>query len=244
MTTTDERTAPGSAPISARPLPDHVRVAIVGAGFAGIGSAVRLREHGIHDFVLLERADSVGGTWRDNTYPGCACDVPSHLYSFSFAPNPDWSHVFSRQPEIRAYLERVTDEFGVRPHVHTSTDLVAGRWDDDAMLWRLETTGAADRRRAHQRLRRAWSSRAPDVPGSRHLRRPAFHSPAGDHDVDLTGKRVAVIGNRASAIQFVPAIAPSREAPGLQRTAAVGRAPRNRPEPSRLERSAYPRCRR
>jgi hypothetical protein len=109
-----------------RPLPDHVRVAVVGSGFAGIGSAVSLAREGIDDFVLLERASSVGGTWRDNTYPGCACDVPSHLYSFSFAPNPDWSHVYSRQPEIRAYLERVADEFAVRPHLHTDTDLVSG----------------------------------------------------------------------------------------------------------------------
>ncbi|GAC1323883.1 MAG: hypothetical protein NVSMB13_04440 [Mycobacteriales bacterium] len=104
-------------------LPSNVRVAVVGGGFSGIGTAVRLKQQGIEDFVLLERAGSVGGTWRDNTYPGCACDVPSHLYSFSFAPDPDWSHVYGRQPEIRAYLEKVTDEFGVRPHVHLDTFL-------------------------------------------------------------------------------------------------------------------------
>ncbi len=96
---------------------EHVRVAVIGTGFGGLGAAVRLRREGITDFVVLERADSVGGTWRDNSYPGCACDVPSHLYSFSFAPNPDWPRTFSGQEHIRAYLERVADNFGLRPHV-------------------------------------------------------------------------------------------------------------------------------
>ena len=94
------------------PLPAHTRVAVVGSGFSGIGTAVALRRHGIADFVVLERASSLGGTWRDNTYPGAACDVPSHLYSFSFAPDPDWSHVYARQPEIRRYLERVKELIG------------------------------------------------------------------------------------------------------------------------------------
>src|SRR5919205_609223 len=101
-----------------------VKVAIVGAGFSGLGAAIRLKQDGREDFVVLERGDDVGGTWHFNTYPGCACDVPSHLYSFSFAPNPDWSRTYSRQPEIRAYLERCTDDFGLRPHLrlrHTVT---------------------------------------------------------------------------------------------------------------------------
>jgi cation diffusion facilitator CzcD-associated flavoprotein CzcO len=201
MTVTDAVPAhPG-----ARPLPAHVQVAVIGAGFAGIGSAVRLREHGISDFVVLERADSVGGTWRDNTYPGCACDVPSHLYSFSFAPNPEWSHVFSRQPEIRAYLERVTDEFGVRPHVHTGTDLVSGAWDDEALLWRLETSrGPLTADVLISGCGGLVEPALPDVPGVQTFRGPAFHSARWHHDVDLTGKRVAVVGTGASAIQFVP----------------------------------------
>ena len=196
-------------PAVQRALPAHVRVAVVGSGFSGIGSAVRLEQEGIEDFVVLERADSVGGTWRDNTYPGCACDVPSHLYSFSFAPNPDWSHVFSRQPEIRAYLERVTDEFGVRPHVHTRTDLVSGAWDDEALLWRLETSrGPLTADVVISGCGGLVEPAFPDVPGVEDFEGPAFHSARWDHDVDLRGKRVAVVGTGASAIQFVPAIQP------------------------------------
>src|SRR5919204_4298415 len=97
--------------------PLQARIVIVGSGFAGLGMGIRLKQAGIDDFVILERADDLGGTWRDNSYPGCACDVPSHLYSFSFAPNPDWTHSFARQPEIRAYLERVADRFGVRDRI-------------------------------------------------------------------------------------------------------------------------------
>lgn len=191
----------------ARPLPAHVRVAVIGSGFAGIGTAVKLKQQGIEDFVVLERAAAVGGTWRDNTYPGCACDVPSYLYSFSFAPNPDWSHVFSRQPEIRAYLERVTDEFGVRPHLHLGTDLLAGAWDDAAMRWRLETSrGALTADIVVSGCGGLVEPAFPDVPGVESFQGPAFHSARWDHDVDLAGKRVAVIGTGASAVQFVPEI--------------------------------------
>ncbi|MCW2714455.1 MAG: FAD-dependent pyridine nucleotide-disulfide oxidoreductase [Frankiales bacterium] len=188
-------------------LPRHVQVAVIGSGFAGIGTAVALRREGIEDFVVLERSDSVGGTWRDNTYPGCACDVPSHLYSFSFAPNPEWSHVFSRQPEIRAYLERVTDDFGVRPHLHVDTELVSGAWDDTALLWRLETNrGALTADVVVSGCGGLVEPHLPEVPGVESFQGPAFHSARWDHDVDLRGKRVAVIGTGASAIQFVPEI--------------------------------------
>ena len=192
-----------------QPLPSHVKVAVIGSGFAGIGSAVRLKEQGIEDFVVLERADGVGGTWRDNTYPGCACDVPSHLYSFSFAPNPDWTHVYGRQPEIRAYLEKVTDDFGVRPHLHLGTDLVAGVWDDRALLWRLETNrGSFTADVVISGCGGLVEPALPDVPGVETFEGEAFHSARWNHDVDLRGKRVAVIGTGASAIQFVPAIQP------------------------------------
>ena len=120
-------------------LPEHVRVAVIGTGFAGLATAIALRRSGRHDFVLLERADDVGGTWRDNRYPGCACDVPSHMYSFSFAPNPDWSRTFSGQPEIEAYLQRVAREHGVLPHVRTGAEVLEARWDDAALLWRVRT---------------------------------------------------------------------------------------------------------
>ncbi len=202
-------TAPAQTRTQERALPAHVRVAVVGSGFSGIGSAVRLKQQGIEDFVLLERASSVGGTWRDNTYPGCACDVPSHLYSFSFAPNPDWTHVYGRQPEIRAYLDKVTDDFGVRPYLHLGTDLVAGSWDDRAMLWRLETNrGAFTADAVISGCGGLVEPALPDVPGVETFEGEAFHSARWNHDVDLRGKRVAVIGTGASAIQFVPAIQP------------------------------------
>jgi cation diffusion facilitator CzcD-associated flavoprotein CzcO len=189
------------------PLPPHVRIAVIGSGFSGIGAAINLKRRGIEDFVVLERADSLGGTWRDNTYPGCACDVPSHLYSFSFAPNPDWSHVFSRQPEIRAYLKDVAQRFGVLPHLHTGTDLVAGAWDDDAMLWRLETNrGRFTADVVISGCGGLVEPAMPDVPGVETFQGEAFHSARWNHDVDLTGKRVAVVGTGASAIQFVPEV--------------------------------------
>jgi cation diffusion facilitator CzcD-associated flavoprotein CzcO len=203
VTTLQER------PAATRPLPAHVRVAVLGSGFSGIGMAVRLLEAGLRDVVVLERADALGGTWRDNTYPGCACDVPSHLYSFSFAPNPDWSHSFSRQPEIRAYLEDVAQRFGVLPLLHLSTDVVAGRWDDARQCWHLQTSrGELTADVVVSGCGGLVEPALPDVPGVGSFEGPAFHSARWDHDVDLTGKRVAVIGTGASAIQFVPAIQP------------------------------------
>src|SRR3954447_22287387 len=124
-----------------------VSIAIVGAGFSGLGLALRLREQGIEDFTILERGDGVGGTWHFNTYPGCACDVPSHLYSFSFAPNPEWSRTYSRQPEIRAYLRRVVADFGVAPKIRLNTEVTAARWDEGAQRWQLGTSGGPVRAR-------------------------------------------------------------------------------------------------
>src|SRR5918997_3196642 len=117
-----------------------VSVAIVGAGFSGIGLAVNLRRAGVEDFVVLERGAGVGGTWHYNTYPGCACDVPSNLYSFSFAPNPGWSRTYSRQPEIRAYLERVVDQFGVRPKIRLNTEVLGASWAEELKRWRINTS--------------------------------------------------------------------------------------------------------
>ena len=194
------------------PLPAHVRVAVVGSGFAGIGTAVALLRAGIDDFVVLERADGLGGTWRDNVYPGAACDVPSHVYSFSFAPKHDWSHVYSRQPEIRAYLEDVAAGHGVLPHLHLRTDVVSGRWDDDALVWRLETSrGALTADVVVSGAGGLVEPHLPEVPGVGTFRGPSFHSARWDSSVDLAGKRVAVVGTGASAAQFVPE---------LQRTAA------------------------
>ena len=118
----------------------HARVAIIGAGFSGIGMAIRLLDDGVDDFYVLERADDLGGTWRDNTYPGCQCDIPSALYSFSFAPNPDWSRLYPLQSEIREYLRRIADERGVVPHIRFGHAVTGAAWDDDARRWRIETS--------------------------------------------------------------------------------------------------------
>src|SRR3954468_14087154 len=120
-------------------LPAHVKVAVIGSGFARLGMAIRLGQLGEEDFVVLERAGEVGGTWRDNTYPGCQCDVPSHLYSLSFAPNPDWTRTFSLQPEIGAYLKRVADDFDVRRFVRFGQEVLSATWDEPRARWRLET---------------------------------------------------------------------------------------------------------
>src|SRR5215210_7552304 len=116
----------------------RVRIAVIGAGFSGLGMAVKLKERGIEDFVLLERCDEVGGTWWVNTYPGCGCDVPSHLYSFSFDPNPDWTRTYSLQPEIEAYLQRVTQDFDIERSVRLQTTVTGAEWDDVEQRWRVE----------------------------------------------------------------------------------------------------------
>ncbi|MEU0270630.1 NAD(P)/FAD-dependent oxidoreductase [Streptomyces sp. NPDC006307] len=191
---------------------EHVRVAVIGSGFGGLGAAVRLRREGITDFVVLERADSVGGTWRDNSYPGCACDVPSHLYSFSFAPNPDWPRTFSGQRHIRAYLEHVTDTFGLRPHLRFRHEVTMMTWDNDALRWRIETTrGTLTADVVVSATGPLSDPKIPDIPGLASFEESGgrvFHSARWDHDYDLAGKRVAVIGTGASAIQIVPSIQP------------------------------------
>ncbi|MEU0986490.1 NAD(P)/FAD-dependent oxidoreductase [Streptomyces sp. NPDC005953] len=187
----------------------HVRVAIIGSGFAGLGAAVRLRREGITDFVVLERADSVGGTWRDNDYPGCCCDVPSHLYSFSFAPNPDWPRTFSGQRHIRAYLERVTDTFGLRPHLRLGHEVRTMVWDRDELRWLIDTDqGEYTADVVVSATGPLSDPKMPDIPGLADFPGAAFHSARWDHDVDLRGKRVAMVGTGASAAQIVPAIQP------------------------------------
>ncbi|MGW5851373.1 flavin-containing monooxygenase [Streptomyces sp. NPDC055254] len=188
---------------------EHVRVAVIGSGFGGLGAAVRLRREGITDFVVLERADSVGGTWRDNSYPGCACDVPSHLYSFSFAPNPDWPRTFSGQPAIREYLEHVADTFGLRRHIRLDSEVRMMRWDADGLRWEIETSaGSLTADVVVSATGPLSDPKLPQVPGLAEFPGKVFHSARWDHDYDLGGKRVAMIGTGASAIQIVPAIAP------------------------------------
>ena len=185
------------------------RIVIIGSGFAGIGAAIRLKQAGVHDFVILERAADLGGVWRDNSYPGCACDVESHLYEFSFAPNPDWSRRFSPSAEIRAYLRDCADRFGVLPHVRYNETVTDAAWDDGAAKWRVTSTGGVYTASVLVAATGALSEpRLPDLPGIDQFQGPVFHSAQWNHSVDLAGKRVAVLGTGASAVQFVPAIQP------------------------------------
>ena len=201
--------------------PNHHAIIIIGAGPSGIGAAIRLLASGRRDFVILEKADAVGGTWRDNTYPGCACDVPSALYSYSFAPNRDWSRVFAGQGEIRAYLERVAADHGVPAHVRFSTELVSARWQPATRRWRLETSAGQYTCDVLISASGPWHApKIPRIDGDATFPGHRFHSARWDHGYDLRGKRVAVVGTGASAIQFVPEIQPQVAALHLfQRTA-------------------------
>jgi cation diffusion facilitator CzcD-associated flavoprotein CzcO len=199
----------------------EVGVAVIGTGFAGLGMAIMLMRRGETDFVLLERAGDVGGTWRDNAYPGAACDVQSNLYSFSFAPNPDWPRTFSEQPEIQAYLQAVADRFGVREHCVFGAEVTAARWDDGARRWLVTTTAGDYRARVLVSAAGALADpKLPDIPGLDSFAGPVVHSARWDAGHDLTGERVAVVGTGASAIQIVPAIQPRVESLAVyQRTA-------------------------
>ena len=195
------------APGAHAPTP---RVAIVGAGASGLCMAIALKKAGIESFTIFEKSDGVGGTWRDNTYPGAGCDVPSHLYSFSFAPNPEWSHAYSLQPEILRYFEDCARRFGLLPHCRFRTELESARFDEAAALWRLRTKEGEEIAAeilvsGVGQLNRPMY---PKLPGLENFRGKTFHSARWDHGYDLAGKRVAVIGNGASALQFIPRIAP------------------------------------
>ena len=190
-------------------IPPSTGVAIIGSGFSGLAMAVELKRAGREDFVVLERAGDVAGTWRDNTYPGCACDVPSHLYSFGFAPNPEWSSTFSPQPEIYAYIRRVAEEQGLMPHIRFGIEVEQADWDEAAQQWRLTTSGGELTAKAIASAAGPLSEPAiPDIPGLHDFKGTIFHSATWNHDHDLSGERVAVVGTGASAIQFVPQIQP------------------------------------
>lgn len=190
-------------------LPTHTDIAIVGAGFGGLGMAIKLRQAGRTDFVVLDKADEVGGTWEANTYPGCQCDIPSHLYSFSFAPNPDWSRTFALQPEIWAYLRRVTDDFGLRPHLRLGCELEEAAWDEEAGLWRVRTSRGSFTARILVAATGSLSEPSiPRIPGFESFEGAAFHTARWDGEHDLRGRRVAVVGTGASAVQVIPRIQP------------------------------------
>jgi cation diffusion facilitator CzcD-associated flavoprotein CzcO len=210
------------------------RVVVVGAGFGGIAAAIELRRQGIADVTILERAGGLGGTWRHNTYPGAACDVPSHLYSYSFAQRSDWTRLCSPQPEILAYAEEVARRHGVDRLVVGDTEVTACRWDETAAQWSIETS-AGKRYEADavvlatgQLHRPAW----PAIPGAESFAGHIMHSAEWDPAIDLRDQRVAVIGTGASAVQFVPEIAPLvRSLTVVQRTGNWFLPRRNRPYP-------------
>jgi len=191
---------------------EHHRVGIIGAGIAGVGMGVKLIEAGLSDFVIVERNESVGGTWFEHTYPGCGCDIPTHLYSYSFARNPGWSRLFPRQDEILEYVRRTADEYGVTPHIRFGCEMEHSRWDGRARKWRVQTS---DGEFTCDVLVSAIGATAepaePDIPGLETFEGHRFHSARWDHDHDLFGERVAVIGTGPAAAQFVPRIQPELE---------------------------------
>ena len=221
--------------------PTRTSVVVIGAGFAGLGAGIRLKDADVQDFVILEAGDEVGGTWRDNTYPGAACDIPSHLYSFSFEPRADWSRAYASQSEIRDYLVHCVDRYGLRDHLFLGTSVVEAAWDDHDRTWHVV---AADGRR--------WVADAlvgaigglrdpnwPDLPGREDYRGVEMHSARWDHGVDLAGKRVAVVGTGASAIQVVPAIAGTADHVTVFQRSPAWVLPRNQYDYPPLVRQAF-----
>ena len=185
------------------------RVAIVGAGFGGIGLGIKLRQAGIESFTIFEKAGGVGGVWRDNSYPGLTCDVPSHLYQFSFEPNHDWTRRFPQRDEILAYLERVTDKYGLRDHMRFGTEVASADFDDEHGHWLVRLAGGEEVEADVLVTATGQLSRPsfPSIPGLDDFKGDLFHSARWNHRCDLTGKRVAAIGTGASAVQYVPEIA-------------------------------------
>lgn len=187
----------------------ELKVAIIGSGFAGICMAIKLREAGIEDFEIFEKSDSLGGTWRDNTYPGSGCDVPSFLYQFSFEVKTDWSRKFAEHHEILDYMRHCARKYGLEPHIRYNTEIAEANWDETAARWRLRTR---DGREITTRVLVSGTGQlnrpfTPEIPGLNDFRGTMFHSARWNHEYDLTGKRIVVIGNGASALQFVPPIA-------------------------------------
>jgi cation diffusion facilitator CzcD-associated flavoprotein CzcO len=202
-------------------------VAVLGAGAGGIAMGVALNRAGF-DFTIYEKSDGVGGTWRDNTYPGAACDVPSHLYSYSFAPNPWWSRTYANQPEILAYLENCADRFGVTPKVRTGTTITAAAWDEAMQQWEL-TSDLGETFRADVLVSGLGMLNVPFIPeiaGAERFQGRMFHSSRWDHSKPVAGERVASIGTGASAIQYVPAIADDVESLTVFQRTPIWVAPR------------------
>src|SRR5216684_3403471 len=188
----------------------NVDVLIVGAGFSGLCMGIKLLDAGLNSFLIIEKSEDIGGTWWDNRYPGCACDIPSHLYSFSFAPSTEWSRMYPGQQEIHDYLKRCVEQYGLAPYLRLNTRFREAIWDESEGVWNAT---ADDGMRIRARVLVSGMGalhvpRYPDLQGAERFSGPAFHSATWDHNVDLAGKNVAVVGTGASAIQFVPQIAP------------------------------------
>ncbi len=198
-------TASSPAPWPTTPL----AVLVIGAGFSGLAMAIRCRQAGIDDVMVVEKAAAVGGTWHTNTYPGAACDIPAHLYALSFAPKPDWTRTYAGQPEIAAYLRDLVARFDLGSRLSLSTHVTGAVWDEGRALWRVETDrGPVEARVLVSGMGALHHPALPAIPGLSSFRGPLFHTAAWDHRVPLAGRRVGVIGTGASAIQVVPAVAP------------------------------------
>lgn len=190
-------------------LADNFDAVVIGAGISGIGAAIRLRQAGVTNLVILEKAAELGGTWRDNTYPGCACDVPSALYSYSFAPNPEWTRAFAPQPEIHAYLLDVAARHGVTGRVRFGREVTRAQWNAALQRWEIDTSHGRCTARIMIAAAGPWHEpQIPDIPGLDAFPGEVFHSARWNHQYDLTGRRVAVVGTGASAVQFIPEIQP------------------------------------
>jgi cation diffusion facilitator CzcD-associated flavoprotein CzcO len=217
----------------------HCEVLVVGAGISGVAAAIRLKREGIEDFVVLDKGSELGGTWRDNRYPGVACDVPSALFSFSFAPNPGWSRLFAPGPEIHEYLLRIVSEFDIRRHVRLRTEMLEARWDEHDARWRVKTSKGMYVARVVIFATGLLEDRnIPSIPGIDRFEGRIFHSSRWPEGYDGAGERVAVVGTGASAIQIVPELQrTAREVVLFQRTPAWV-YPKPDWRHSRLERAA------
>ncbi|MGB8659365.1 MAG: NAD(P)/FAD-dependent oxidoreductase, partial [Candidatus Acidiferrum sp.] len=186
-----------------------IDVLIVGGGFSGLCMAIKLREAGQDSFLLVEKSDDIGGTWYDNRYPGCACDIPSHLYSFSFEPSPDWSRMYPGQKEIHDYLKRCVERHGLAPHIRLNRRFQEAVWSEAEGMWHA-TVGDGLRIKARVLVSGVGGLHVPQYPkikGIESFAGPKFHSSTWDYGIELEGKNIAVVGTGASAIQFVPQIA-------------------------------------
>src|SRR5436309_9566203 len=218
---------------------DQVDIAIVGAGFGGLGLGVRLKQAGLDSFAIFDRDEGPGGTWRANTYPGLACDIPSHLYSFSFAPNRKWSHRYSSQEEILGYLERLVDEQGLGDRLRTDTEVKSARFDPATRRWLVETSnGDVEARVVVAACGQLSNPYVPSFAGLDDFQGRHWHSARWDHGSDLRGKRAAVIGTGATSIQIVPALAGVAGRLDVFQRSAPWVVPRKDRAYGRLERAA------